>query len=136
MKNKFKPMLSRIEELRILNLVNISLQSKICVNMSWNCWHISNCYCRCPTDTESIWTQFFKVQISLKLFGNTFYSTKYTSFSVRAYWPGLPISCPVICLEPILKPNRSSSVIKCIKSQQCIYFKRGHLQFTVLSQYL
>ena len=42
-----------------------------------------------PTDTESIWTQFFKVQISLKLFGNTFYSTKYTSFSVRAYWPGL-----------------------------------------------
>ena len=89
MKNKFKPKLSRIEEWRILNLVKISLQSRICVNMSWNCWHISNCYCRCPTDTESIWTQFFKVQISLKLFGNTFYSTKYTSFSVRAYWPGL-----------------------------------------------
>ena len=78
--NKFKSKLSRIEEWRILNLVKISLQSKICVNMSWNCWHISNCYCRCPTDTESIWTQFLK------------FKYLWNSLEILSIAPNIPLS--------------------------------------------
>ena len=66
---------------------NISPQSRICVHTeSWNWWHISNC--TCWTDTESFRTQFFKAQISSKLLWNTFYTSKYKSFSATAYWPG------------------------------------------------
>ena len=81
---------------------NISPQSRICVHTeSWNWWHISNC--RCRTDTESFRTQFFKAQISSKLLRNTFYTSKYKSFSID-----LEPTCPLRCFEPILWPNWAS----------------------------
>ena len=86
--------------------------------VSRNWWHISTC--SCPTDTESF-------QISSKLLGNTFYSSKYNSF--KTFWP--------ICF----KPNRASQLHpphypKCKITAMYLFQKRTFTSYSFVSIYI
>ena len=137
-------------EFWLWGLVNILNQSRICVedvtHEKSRISHTKNpnfCTCseigdRSPTTAAGwcpswLWklldTIFQTTQISWKLFGNTFYTSNITPLCYSLLnWASTPL---IRFLLNFVTKWKILYEIFCVKSQQFIYFKRGHLQITV-----